>query len=247
MAMQNNGLRQEFARIHSNDVLPNQNFGWNGDLDEVVDMPIGTIFRPRFTIRRLNRTASLNLAARLQFQRDLGPWLFTTDVSTLCKFVKTIRFEDDDDSLDLLLTNLGSINDFDNNGYQSEGTGVAGGYTYPSGTGTIRWEPEWSCMLHGLTEAEDSFRFRVVRSTGATFDEGYDQFCRVIAKDPVIDGTPKFKSGIIQAVQMVSKIQSAVDIKSNIKPVVCMESNILPTVNMKTKIKQTVNMKTEIC
>lgn len=247
MAMQNNGLVQEFARLHSNNVLPGQDFGWLGDLDEVVDVPIGVIFRPRVTIRRLNRTASLNLVARPQFSRNSGSWIFITDVSDFVKLVPTIRFEDGDDSINLILTGVGTIADFDNDGYQSEGTGATGGYMFPSGTGTIRWEPEWCCVLHGSTVAEDSFRFRAVRSTGVLFAQGYNQFGRVVAKAPVVDGVVKFKSEISQAVQMTSSIGPAVRMESDIAAAVRMKSNVKSSVRMKTEITRAVNMKTEVC
>lgn len=248
MAMQNNGLLQELARIHSNNVLPGQDFGWLGNLNMSVDVPIGTIFRPRLTIRRFNRTAPLNTTVRLQFERNLsGNWFFITDVSDLVKLAPTIRFEDEDDSLDLLLTTTGTLVDGINGGYQSEGDGITGFYSFPSGTSAVRWEPEWSCVCHGSVLVDDSFKFRAVMGNGNLFAVGYSNNGRITAKAPVVDGVVKFKSEITQAIQMVSKIQPAVRMKSDIAASVRMKSNIKSAVRMKTEITRAVNMKTEVC
>lgn len=249
MGMVDNGLFQEFVRIHSDNVLPSQNFGWLAGLGGIADVPIGTVFRPRITISRAARSSVLNGTFRIQFERNLnGSWIFITNISDFCMLMPTIRFADNDHSLDLLLTTSGTINDLINGGYQSFGNGTTSDiYVFPAGISGIKFEPEWSCVFHGSTVADDSFRFRAVRSNGVVFAEGYDQYGFADAKAVVVDRVPKFKSEISQSVNMISQIQSAVGMKSDITAAVCMESNILGAVRMKTEISQAVNMRTEVC
>lgn len=247
--MVNDGLFQQFARIHSDKVLPSQNFGWLEDFNVVANVPIGTIFRPRITISRRSRTTQINLTFRLQFQRNLsGSFIFVTDVSDFCKLIPTVRFRNGNDSLDLLLTTDGFINDFDNNAYISEGDGeTLRTYTFPPNEPDAKFEPEWSCIFHGSTLKDDSFRFRSIKANGDIFPEGYSQFGLVDAKDPIIDRVPKFKTEISQVVNLVSKINPAVRMKSNIIVAVNMCSSVFETIRIKTEISKAVDMRTEVC
>lgn len=225
---ENNGFTQERARVHSDLVLPSQNLGWIGPNDTTANQRIGQIFRPRVSVRRLSRTLTSNTGLRLQVRENvvLPDFIFVTDVSDFVKLVPTIRFDDEDDSLDRHLVVGGTLVATDNDALQSEGDGQTKQIIWPPSTGANRLEPEWSCMMHGSAAVGNNFIFRAVRQNGQEFEVSYAEFCRVTATDGST-GVAKLKTDTQQSV--------------------CLETDTAQSVNMKSDSIQSVYLTTDIC
>lgn len=244
---EDDGFQQSHARIHSDNVLPSDPSGFLAFNTVPALVAIGTSFRPRITVRRFNRTTSVNVDFRLQFRLNgVGGWTFITNGSDRVKLVPTTQYTDGDNCLDLLLVGVGQIPDFDNGCYQSEGDGSTGFTSFPSGIGTNRVEPEWCCVLHGSTQPGDSYEFRGFRDSLAAFAVGYLQFGLVDAI-AAPQGVLKFDSEVGRSVCMTTNIASAIAVEAKTSRSVCVTAETQRAIQMGTEVTRAVCMTAEIC
>lgn len=231
-----NGLAQPLARIHSDLVLPEDDFGWLGEALELTDIRLDQHFRVRTGVRRLAQSAEITATCRLQYSLNSGPWSYVTDISSAVRLRPTVRHPDGQDNLKLLLA-TGVIADLDNGGYQSEGDGSTDLYSWPGGFAGTRWfEPEWSCFFPaGGVAVGNTIRFRALLGTGAVFS-GFYNFGLVKVVDEVIG----------QSVDFGSEVSPSVCVSFDVRPSVRARVETLPSVRAGHGINSSVRMRTEI-
>ena len=247
-----NGFSQPSARIHSDLVLPEDDFGWLGEANSQVkagqpaDVRPSQHFRVRINVRRVSLSTEVTETIRLQLSLNNGSFSFVTDVSSTARLRPTVRHPDGQDNLKLLLTS-GFIADPDNGGYQSEGDGSTDLYSWPGGfVGARRFEPEWSCFFPvGGVAAGDSLRFRALLGTGAIFD-GFYAFGTVDVADEVVNQSVDFRSEIGPSVRAVSDVRPSGRARVETLPSGRAGSGITPSVRMRTGIGQSVRAGHEV-